>query len=230
MWRHAVGNLPDPYALLQEAILETLLLFEGTFTSVGTALFRSFAIILLAWFGIQTALSASDRRGGFFPVAPFARLVLLMAIGYAMVTFYQTPIPGIGYTLPRLITQQATWLVGRLHTSAVVELLQTIDDLWTNVETPGLMDLVGALVYVTFGVLCGLMKFAVFFVISFGFIATAVLVVLGPLFIPFVIVPGLDFLFWNWLRAFLTYAFYYYCVTNMISSRCAKAADESASV
>jgi hypothetical protein len=202
-----VGNLPDPYAMLQESVLETLLLFEGTFTSIGMALFRSFAIILLAWFGIQTALGAGDR-GGPFPMAAFARLLLLLAIGYAMVTFYQAPIPGLGYTLPGLVMEQATWLVGRLHTSMIVELLQTIDDLWTNVESPGLMDLAGALVYVTFGVLCGLMKFAVFFVISFGYIATAVLVVLGPLFIPFFIVPGLDFLFWSWLRAFFTYAFY----------------------
>ena len=31
---------------------------------------------------------------------------------------------------------------------------------------------------------------------------------LGPIFIPFFIVPKLDFLFWGWLRAFIGFSFY----------------------
>ena len=40
-----------------------------------------------------------------------------------------------------------------------------------------------------------------------GLIATAVCGLVGPIFVPFFIVPKLDFLFWGWLKAFLQYSF-----------------------
>ena len=45
-------------------------------------------------------------------------------------------------------------------------------------------------------------------VIAYGFIATAVCVLVGPIFIPFFIVPKLEWLFWGWFRCFIQYAFY----------------------
>ena len=33
-------------------------------------------------------------------------------------------------------------------------------------------------------------------------------ILLGPVFIPFFIVPQLDWLFWGWLKAFIQYSFY----------------------
>src|SRR5207245_3341244 len=49
---------------------------------------------------------------------------------------------------------------------------------------------------------------AVFAVIAFGYVAAAIAVLLGPVFIPFFIVPKLEWLFWGWLRALIQYAFY----------------------
>src|SRR6266481_7319271 len=49
---------------------------------------------------------------------------------------------------------------------------------------------------------------AMFGVISFGYIAAAVAVLLGPIFIPFFIVPGMEWLFWGWLKSLMQYAFY----------------------
>jgi type IV secretory pathway VirB6-like protein len=44
-------------------------------------------------------------------------------------------------------------------------------------------------------------------VIAFGLIATAVCGLLGPIFVPFFIVPKLDWLFWGWLKSFIQYSF-----------------------
>ena len=44
-------------------------------------------------------------------------------------------------------------------------------------------------------------------VISFGLIASAVCALVGPIFVPFFIVPKLDFLFWGWLKSFIQYSF-----------------------
>ena len=44
--------------------------------------------------------------------------------------------------------------------------------------------------------------------IAFGYVAAAVAVMLGPIFIPFFIVPHMEWLFWGWLKALIQYAFY----------------------
>jgi type IV secretory pathway VirB6-like protein len=44
-------------------------------------------------------------------------------------------------------------------------------------------------------------------VIAFGLIASAVCALLGPIFVPFFIVPKLDWLFWGWLKSFIQYSF-----------------------
>lgn len=201
---NTLPQLVDPYAELQHALLQMLLRYQDIFVPTGTALFLSFAILLIAWFGIQTALGASSG----VPTGPLARLVLSLAMGYALIAYYDSAIPGIGYSLPDLVRQQVAWLVSRVHTAAAVDLYRAIDDAWFATETPSYLDVVGGLVYAMIAALCGLMKFAVFFTISFGFVATAILIVIGPIFVPFFIVPGLDFLFWGWLRSFLVYAFY----------------------
>ena len=43
---------------------------------------------------------------------------------------------------------------------------------------------------------------------AYGFVAQAICILIGPLFIPFFIVPKLEWLFWGWLKCFMQYAFY----------------------
>ena len=43
--------------------------------------------------------------------------------------------------------------------------------------------------------------------IAFGLIASAVCGLLGPIFVPFFIVPKLEWLFWGWLKSFIQYSF-----------------------
>src|SRR6266850_5801161 len=45
-------------------------------------------------------------------------------------------------------------------------------------------------------------------VVAASFInASAVCALVGPIFVPFFIVPTLDWLFWGWLKAFVQYSF-----------------------
>ncbi|GGA73341.1 hypothetical protein GCM10011507_26190 [Edaphobacter acidisoli] len=52
------------------------------------------------------------------------------------------------------------------------------------------------------------MQAFVFAVIAYGYVATAVCVLVGPVFIPWFIVPKMDWLFWGWLKAFIGFSFY----------------------
>jgi type IV secretory pathway VirB6-like protein len=53
----------------------------------------------------------------------------------------------------------------------------------------------------------GIAKTVSLAVVAFGLIASAVCALVGPLFVPFFIVPKLDWLFWSWLKAFIQYSF-----------------------
>ncbi len=66
----------------------------------------------------------------------------------------------------------------------------------------------GTAIYVIVTVLLAAAQAVAIVVIAYGFIATAVCVLVGPIFVPFFIVPKLEWLFWGWLRCFLQYAFY----------------------
>ena len=52
------------------------------------------------------------------------------------------------------------------------------------------------------------MEAVAFAVIAYGYVAAAVCVLIGPIFIPWFIVPKMDWLFWGWLKAFIGFSFY----------------------
>jgi type IV secretory pathway VirB6-like protein len=45
-------------------------------------------------------------------------------------------------------------------------------------------------------------------ILAYGAIAATIIGLLGPIFIPFLVVDKLDWLFWGWLKAYLGFSFY----------------------
>jgi len=45
-------------------------------------------------------------------------------------------------------------------------------------------------------------------IVAYGAVASSIVGLLGPIFIPFLVFDRLEFLFWGWLRAFLGFSFY----------------------
>ena len=113
-------NPDNAFSVVAQSIIDLLTTHSDLFLNLGIHLFRGFAVMLIAWFGVKAALSAAEGGPGL-PISRFASLLMTIA---------------------------------------------------------------------------------------FGWIATAIAVLVGPIFIPFFIVPQLDWLFWGWLKAFLQYAFY----------------------
>jgi hypothetical protein len=194
----------DPIATVQQAIVALLTTNEPEFLAIGSRLFTSFAIIMLAWYGIRMMFAGGDTGERIFG---FAKLVLLISFGYAMITFYESPIPGVGTSFSNLITDQAAYLASIVSARSVQDAQQTLNTLWNALEQPDPWSILANLLYWTMLIVIGLAQFAVMFVVSFGMIASAVCALLGPLFIPFFIVPTLEWLFWNWLKAFVQYSF-----------------------
>jgi type IV secretory pathway VirB6-like protein len=200
--------LQNPFVYLAQAITQLLSTNGNILQSTGLDIFRGLALILIVWFGVKAALSASQGGGGFH-FAKFADLILLISFGFGMLTFYSSAIPGVGYSFSDLITKEALSLSSRIEADQTQQISATI----TNAEQqlgspPGSFNILEDLTYLLIVVILALTEAVAFSVIAYGYAAAAVCVLLGPIFIPWFIVPKLDWLFWGWLKAFIGFSFY----------------------
>src|SRR5436190_13117817 len=190
----------DPFASITAAVLDLLTRDGDIFLRLGTNLFRGFAVIWLAWFGIRAAL-ASAEGGRPFPLAQFATLILTLAFGFTMITYYRAPIPGIGISFTQLLTDQPIYLARQLEASQVQRLAERLNDLYLSMEQPLFTNVSALIGYFLVALAVTAARVVLLAVIAFGLVATGVTVLVGPVFIPFFIVPPLDWLFWGWVRS-----------------------------
>jgi type IV secretory pathway VirB6-like protein len=196
------------FSALAQAITQLLSSQGNTLQATGLDIFRGLAVILIVWFGIKSALSASQGHGGFH-FAKFADLILMIAFGLGMLTYYSTPIPGTSYSFSDLITKEGLQLSSQIESNQTQEIADTI----TNAEQqlgapPGSFNILEYLTYLLIVLILAAMEATAFCVIAYGYVAAAVCVLIGPIFIPWFIVPKMDWLFWGWLKAFIGFSFY----------------------
>jgi len=141
----------------------------------------------------------------------FASLLMTIAFGFGMITYYSQPIPGIGISFYHLIVDQGLNLANQLNHSLVQDVWDRLSSIYFGLEMPALSIVLNIMEVIRYTVviLCLVAAQAgIFAVIAFGYVATAIAVLLGPVFIPFYIVPEMEWLFWGWLKAFVQYSFY----------------------
>jgi hypothetical protein len=179
----------------------------GFFDAMGQNLFRMFATILLVWYGVKSALGAAGGKHPF-QFDNFASLLLTISFGFAMVNYYSTPIPGVGTSFHNLVTDEAQFLSRRIDEAQLQNVVTQIADFETRMDSPTWGDVLGTAIYVLVILLLATAQAVSVVVVAYGFIASAVCVLVGPIFVPFFIVPKMEWLFWGWFRCFMQYAFY----------------------
>jgi len=195
-------------AQIQQAITQLLSSQSNTLQATGLDIFRGLATILIVWFGIKTALSASQGLGGFH-FAKFADLLLMIAFGLGMLTYYSTPIPGTSYSFSDLITKEGLSLSAQIESSQTQQIATTITTAEKQLGAPpGSFNILEDLTYLLIAVILAAMEATALSVIAYGYVAAAVCALVGPVFIPWFIVPKMDWLFWGWLKAFIGFSFY----------------------
>src|SRR5437762_6419724 len=191
-------------ATVQQAISALLTTYEPEFLRFGFSLFLSFATILIVWQGIRVMLSHDSLGDHMFE---FAKLLLWISFGYALVAFYESPIPGVGVSFSNLITDQTHELANILDARSLELVFDHLDELWQHFVQPDAWSILANLIYWLLLIVVTLAKVLSLAVVAFGLIASAVCALVGPIFVPFFIVPKLDFLFWSWFKAFIQYSF-----------------------
>jgi hypothetical protein len=203
--------VPETWADLFSFLSTLMTSHASMFETLGTHLFRGFAVILISWFGVKSALASASSGHLGFHFERFASLLMTIALGDAMITYYSRPLPGLGLSFYHLIVDQGTNLANELNHGIVTEVTSRLNSIYYETEQPGLSLAVNILEVLRYGITVialEVAEIAVFVVIAFGYVASAIAVMLGPVFIPFFIVPKLDWLFWGWLKSLLQYAFY----------------------
>jgi hypothetical protein len=197
----------DYLQFIFQAITALLTQNLGFFDAMGQNLFRSFATILIAWYGIKSALSAASGKHPFH-FDNFASLLLTISFGFAMVNYYNAPIPGVGTSFHNLVTNEAQFLSSQIEQAQLQTVVTQVADFESRMDSPGWGDVLGTAMFVIVTILLATAQAIAIVVIAYGFIATAVCVLVGPVFVPFFIVPKMEWLFWGWFRCFIQYAFY----------------------
>src|SRR6266581_6834923 len=191
-------------ATIQQAISALLTTYEPEFLRFGLSLFLAFATILIVWQGIRVMLSHDSLGDHMFE---FAKLLLWISFGYALIAFYESPIPGIGVSFSNLITDQTHEFANILDARSLELVYDHLDELWQRFVQPDAWSILANLIYWLLLIVVTLAKVLSLAVVAFGLIASAVCALVGPIFVPFFIVPKLDFLFWSWFKAFIQYSF-----------------------
>ena len=189
----------------------TLLTTSGPgIDALGFRMFVALLTTMMVWFGVQEALSSAQGGPGF-NISRFVEFVVIASFAYTFIEFYDNAIPGVGYSFRDFITVGASSVANMIGQDSANQMNQAIADMQSQLGSgilKAVMNTYYAIVMVLVQILLGFFSATIAAIVAYGAVAAAVAGVLGPLFIPFLLVEKLSFLFWGWLRAFIGFSFY----------------------
>jgi type IV secretory pathway VirB6-like protein len=181
-----------------------------TIDAMGLRICIALATIMLVWFGVQESLASVHGTQGFH-MGKFLSFFMLITFAYTFVRFYDSSIPGIGQSFRGFINGGAQYLVNVIGTDSMTSVQNALSQAQAT-EGPGMvkaaMNPYYAIVYFVIQALIATLSAVMSAIVAYGAIASAVIGLLGPIFIPFLVFDKLEFLFWGWLKAFIGFCFY----------------------
>jgi len=94
-----------------------------------------------------------------------------------------------------------------LNLTSVQNIVSTVNDVETTIPFPSSWEILEIVRFMILMIAIVAAQ-ATFYAIMFGYVATAMIMLVGPVFIPFKILPQMEWMFWCWLRTFIQFAFY----------------------
>src|SRR5208282_4611967 len=179
-------------------------------TAMGVHIVLALATIMMVWFGVQEAL-ASAHGGPGFSMGRFLNLFMLLTFAYVMVNYYDSSIPGLGFSIKGFIDGGTTSLVNLIGADGSTSMLSEIHAASSKTGPSILNSMMNpyyAIVYFVVQFLLAMLAAIISAILAYGAIAATIIGLLGPIFIPFLVFDKLDWLFWGWLKAYLGFSFY----------------------
>ena len=177
--------------------------------ALGLHMVIALATIMMVWFGVQEAL-ASSQGGPGFSMGKFLNFFMLITFAYCFVKFYDSSIPGIGFSLQGFVRGGTNNLVQIIGTDTTTNMLGSIKASLSQ-SGPGIVMMTAPyliLAYFCTQLLLAILSALISVIIAYGAVGATIVGILGPVFIPFMVFEKTDFLFWGWLKAYLSFSFY----------------------
>ncbi|MDE2653708.1 MAG: type IV secretion system protein [Gemmatimonadota bacterium] len=190
--------------------------------ALGLQLWGALAAVMIAWTGAKIAFS------GTFDGWTIIKLVIGIAIPRTLLHYYTVPIPGVGFTFPGMVAGGGIWLqnlflsdvvsAGYTEMTALVQAYGAhLSAAWStgnllSILASGATVVFSSLITLVMGaslVVCLLALFCVTYAqVIWAQVAIAIVILLGPVFIAFLLFEPLSFLFWGWFRTLMVYTLY----------------------
>jgi len=169
--------------------------------TVGLEIFWPLVIIILVIYSIKHGLSG----GLTLFLIQFVPMALVAA---NLLKYYYDPMPLIGVSVHSSFSVVARDIANIIDTQRMDVLFSRIGGILAGIQKPNMGDFVMLPIYFMVEMDMWLIEAALFGLTAFGFVALGIGSLLGPLFIPWMIVPKLSHYFWNWVEYMVQYAFY----------------------
>lgn len=124
-----------------------------------------------------------------------------------LLKYYYTPFYG-GYSVHQIFPAFATYLAKQIDAGRMDVLFSYLNTVLLNTQKAGASD--WAMIPISWMVEANIwvMEAIAFGSIALSYICLGVMNLVGPIFIPWLIVPVLAYLFWNWMQSIWQYSFY----------------------
>jgi hypothetical protein len=184
---------------IHEGIRSLLVVRLPIFLAFSYQIFLVFAAIRVWNYGLRVMTSGGGKDVEHEGYA----LGLELLIGYTMVVCYEAPIPGIGISFSNLYTDSISDFARWLDAGALKQSNEHLNAIFARFWEPDSWSLTASLMYlVLFGAYI-FAQVASILAIAGSFIAAAACGLLGPLFVPFYILPPYRWLFDGWQKMFI---------------------------
>ena len=218
------GDLDNFESLLAQVLNGIIGSSGPLLLATGDQLWTGLAAVMVVWTGVQIAMS------GTFQPWQLIRLIIGLWIPWVMLHFYDTPLPppAGAYTFPSMIVEGGNWLMDMFLADIVTAMrtelsnmmnthMTRITDAWDGFNMLDLLRagggaiatlLVGTIMMLFTMLMLILLYCVTYAQVLWAQLAIAILVFLGPLFIPWLLFEPLSFLFWGWFRSLLVFSLY----------------------
>ena len=133
----------------------------------------------------------------------------LFALGETMLRFWNAPLAMLGgNNVHNVIPNIAYALAGKISLASLNTLTSTVDKIVTNTAFPNPLQILQVGLYFEFIGLLQLADAILFVLTLLGFVAIGLGTLLGPLMVPFLLVPRFNWIFYNWISFTIKYSFY----------------------
>ena len=202
------SNTVDYVTTITDSIDSLVTTDGGVFISAGHQILTSLGIIMLVVCGLKLAGESASRHHGEFGFPALIQFFAVFLVAEALMRYYQTPLPWTTVSVARLLPDTARYFAGTLDLTVLDDLLTKVNAIVSGTEQPSFLNPLMIAVY--FGILIDMIVIQgiLFAVNILAFVFIGIGSLLGPLFIPWLVVPKLSWLFWNWVQFMLQYSFY----------------------